>query len=102
MNYESPALGLYVLNGVLPEPDFPVINPVLLVKDGYLYVAVKNGDNVWRYDAESDTLITQDCDGIDAGGATEEVVRAYNINLQHAGEEPVPSMTKSSILGRIG
>lgn len=102
MDYTNPAAGLYVLNGVLPEPDFPVVNPVLLVQDGYFNLAVNNGEWVWRYDANSDTMTTQLCDGIQESIALEAIMSAYNLNLELGGQESVSSMTKSDIIGRIG
>lgn len=102
MDYASPAIGLYVLNGVLPEPDFPVVNPVLLVEDGYLWLAVHNGENVWHYDAGSDTMTTQLCDGIDEGIAIDAIMSAYDLNLERGGQGSISSVTKSDIIGRIG
>lgn len=102
MVYASPAPGIYVLNGALPESDYPVVNPILIVRNGLLLLAVQSEDYVWRYDEESDTVVTQYCSGIDAGGATEVIVRDYEINLQHSAQEPIQSVTKADVIGRVG
>lgn len=102
MDYANPADGLYVLNGVLPEPDFPVVNPVLEVNDGELYLVVQSDEDVWRYDANSDTIVTQFYSGFDAGDAIAVIRDNFNINLSSAGQDPMDTVTKSDIIGRIG
>lgn len=102
MDYASPAEGLYVFNGVLEDAGVVIPCPLVKVYGESLFVAVKDGQNYWRYDKDDDVIIAASNDGVDYGFVTGEIVTLYEIALEPDDSLRVNSVTKSSVTGRIG
>lgn len=102
MDYASPVEGLYVFNGVLEDAGVVIPYPLMRVYGGSLFVAIKDGNNYWRYDKDNDVIVAASNDGVDYGFVTSECVTLYEIELEQGDSLRVDSVTKSDVIGRIG